>query len=420
MTMSTAQKHLTEELQIHTFRAASMPEALREVRRTLGPDAAVLQTREVRRGLLQWLTGSRQIEVVASTEIQVPSRFPALSRPAPTTSGAPEGRPWQPGPGLPEPVVDLAPAHAIDYRRQLRESLSNGPAEPHSLVEDLCRAAVRRPRPAVPQLLQPVYQELLQAEVDEALAWDLVDPVRQTAAPHDLFDAVLLKSRVARLIERQLRVAGPLPVRSGQTRVVALVGPTGVGKTTTIAKLAAHFRLREQRRVGLITLDSHRLAAPEQLRMYAELLDVPLEVAATPEGTRAAVQRLAASHELVLLDTAGHSPHDAGAMQQLKCALTAAGADEVQLVLSAVASAACLRNTASQFAAVGVTALLLTKLDEATGLGRLLSLAQNARWPFSYITRGQQVPQDLELADPRRLTRWLLGVEACARTSDFS
>ncbi|MCY2993651.1 MAG: flagellar biosynthesis protein FlhF [Planctomycetota bacterium] len=412
MTISTSLSPTVEDLHIRTFRASSMPEALQEIRRTLGPDAAVLQTREVRRGLFQWLTGARQIEVVASSEIQVPSRFPQWAAAAPEPGA---GAPLQPrlsGRGEADEATDLPPAHATDYRRQLRESLKQEPGTPHSWVEDLSCEAARPRRHDLPEILQPVYRELLQAEVEEELAWELVDQVRQAASPRDLLDPVLLKARVARLIERELRVSGPLQVRPAQTRIVALVGPTGVGKTTTVAKLAAYYRLREQRRVGLITTDTYRLAAVEQLRSYADILEVPLEVVSTPREVRAAVERLSGL-ELILVDTAGRSPQDAMKIQELKSTLAEAQADEVQLVLSVVASAAYLRNTAAQFAPAGVTALLLTKLDEATTLGQLLALARSTRWPLSYVTTGQNVPEDIEPADHRKLTRLLLGVKAC-------
>ncbi len=412
MTRSTSPRPTAEEPHIRTFRAGSMPEALQEIRRSLGPDAAVLQTREVRRGLLRWLTGARQIEVVASSEIQVPSRFPQWAGAAPEPGAGSPLRPRLRGCGEADEATGLPPAHATDYRRQLRESLKQERAAPHSWVEDLSREATRPRRHDLPETLQLVHRELLQAEVEEELAWELVDRVRQAASPRDLLDPVLLKARVARLIERELRVSGPLQVRPAQTRIVALVGPTGVGKTTTVAKLAAHYRLREQRRVGLITVDTYRPAAVEQLRTYADILEVPLEVASTPRAVRAAVERLSGL-ELILLDTAGRSPQDAGQIQELKSLLAEAQADEVQLVLSVVASAAYLRNTAAQFAPAGVTALLLTKLDEATGLGQLLSLARSTRWPLSYVTTGQNVPEDIELADHRKLTRLLLGVETC-------
>ena len=119
------------------------------------------------------------------------------------------------------------------------------------------------------------------------------------------------------------------------------VGPTGVGKTTTIAKLAANFRLREKRRVGLITVDTYRIAAVEQLRTYAEIIDLPMQVVSAPGEMREAVDRMA-DLDLVLLDTAGRSPQDEIKLQELKAFLDEADADEVHLVLSSVSSASAL------------------------------------------------------------------------------
>jgi flagellar biosynthesis protein FlhF len=194
---------------------------------------------------------------------------------------------------------------------------------------------------------------------------------------------------------------------------VALVGPTGVGKTTTIAKLAAHYRLRERLRVGLITVDTYRIAAVEQLRTYADIIDLPMEVVSTPREMRQAVARLA-DLDLVLMDTAGRCPRDEVRIQELKSMLAEARPDEVHLVLSCVAGAAGLAKNAERFASVGTTALILTKLDEATGLGNLLPLLRTSRLPVSYLTNGQNVPDDIEAAVSDRLARRVLGLDAGA------
>src|SRR5581483_2446107 len=115
--------------------------------------------------------------------------------------------------------------------------------------------------------------------------------------------------RLLAIIEREIKAQGPIQAVRGHRHLVALVGPTGVGKTTTIAKLAAHYRLRERLRVGLITVDTYRIAAVEQLRTYADIIDLPMEVVSTPGEMRQAVERLA-ELDLVLLDTAGRSPAD--------------------------------------------------------------------------------------------------------------
>jgi flagellar biosynthesis protein FlhF len=188
------------------------------------------------------------------------------------------------------------------------------------------------------------------------------------------------------------------------------VGPTGVGKTTTIAKLAANYRLRERKRVGLITVDTYRIAAVEQLRTYADIIDLPMEVVATPRQMREAVERLA-DLDLVLIDTAGRSPRDEIKIQELRALLAEAHADEVHLVMSAAASARQLVSTARQFSEAGTTALLLTKLDEASCIGHLLTLLRQCSLPVSYLTDGQNVPDDIQVAERGVIAQWVLGMQ---------
>jgi len=183
-----------------------------------------------------------------------------------------------------------------------------------------------------------------------------------------------------------------------------------VGKTTTIAKLAANYRLRRRQNVGLITVDTYRIAAVEQLRTYADIIDLPMQVVSTPREMREAVERLSGL-DLILMDTAGRSPRDEIKIQELKAFLAEAGADEVHLVLSSMAGARCLAQTIERFAAVGTTAMILTKLDEAPGLGNLLPLLQSNGLPVSYLTNGQNVPDDIQVAEPRQLAYLMLGIE---------
>ncbi len=397
-------------MDVRTFRARSMQEALQQVRNTLGPDAAVLQTREVRRGLLRWLTGSREIEVLASSSVNVPSRLPELTTTAVATETSHAMRHTHYEQSVDETDDYLPPADAHGYREQFREDLKGEFDDLHSLVEDLSRHNQHSSVHELPEGLFHLFTDLIDAELTEDLARELIDQVRQGVSSRDLNDPVLLKARIMRTIEKEIRVCGPIQVRPTQSRVVALVGPTGVGKTTTIAKLAANYRLREKRRVGLITVDTYRIAAVEQLRTYADIIDLPMEVVSTPRQMREAVDRLSGL-DLVLLDTAGRSPRDEVKIQELKSMLAEAQADEIHLVLSSVTGAASLQKAAERFADVGVTALLLTKLDEATGLGNLLPLVRSCDLPLSYLTNGQNVPDDIEPADSKKLTRTILGME---------
>jgi flagellar biosynthesis protein FlhF len=135
-----------------------------------------------------------------------------------------------------------------------------------------------------------------------------------------------------------------------------------------------------------------------------------MEIVATPREMHQAVARMA-DLDLILMDTAGRSPRDEVQIQELKSMLSEASPDEVHLVLSSVASATSLVRTAEQFAVVGTTALVLTKLDEAVSLGNVLGLVRHSKLPLSYLTNGQNVPDDIATADKRRLARMILGLE---------
>jgi flagellar biosynthesis protein FlhF len=392
-------------MDIRTFQAATMQEALAVVRRELGPDAAVLHTREVQtRRLFGLFPGRTHIEVTASAGVNVPSRLPWRTPPAPRSGDEPAQAPpaasvgasaARPAPATPPPAV------YEDVRGQLTDL--------QSMLQELCRRS-RCGQEELPDTLFRLFTKLIDADLGEDLARELVERVRTEASGTELNDAVLVQARIARMVEAEIPVTGPIVVQPGTRRIAALVGPTGVGKTTTIAKLAANYRLKEKRNVGLITVDTYRIAAVEQLRTYADIIDLPMQVVSTPREMRDAVRRLEGL-DLVLMDTAGRSPRDEIKIQELKAFLSEAGADEVHLVLSSVASTRTLEQTAERFAAVGTTALLLTKLDEATGLGNLIPLLRSSRLPLSYLTNGQNVPDDIETASARRVARLVLAME---------
>ena len=401
-------------MDIRTYRASTIHEALAMVRRELGPDAAVLHAREVRTG--GWwgrLWGARQIEVTASLEVNVPSRFAQTANAEPvcvTGSGMARRGGERPYPG---PVTSSRPTATPPT--PLSEEVKRQLASLQTMVQQLCQTTRRGDHRELPETLFRLFTDLIEADLPEELARELVEQVRREAPDGELADPVLLKARVTRMVESAVTAAGPIAVVPGQRRLVALVGPTGVGKTTTIAKLAANYRLKQKRNVGLITVDTYRIAAVEQLRTYAEIIDLPMQVVSTPREMRNAVQRLQGM-DLILMDTAGRSPKDEIKIRELKAFLTEAGADEVHLVLSSVASARTLQQTAERFAAVGTTALIFTKLDEATSFGNLMPVLRSSRLPLSYLTNGQNVPDDIEVAKVDRVARLILGTEPARST----
>ena len=188
---------------------------------------------------------------------------------------------------------------------------------------------------------------------------------------------------------------------------VALCGPTGVGKTTTIAKLAANFKVRDQVDVALITIDTYRIGAVEQLRIYAEILGVPLDVVHTPEEYRQALERHA-HRDLVLIDTSGRGQRDRTRLSGLGDFFKAAPPDEIHLVLSLTTENGTLRQMIERFGALGADHLIFTKLDEAVHYGGAMCACQAAALPVSYVTTGQEVPDDIAIAEAALLARLVM------------
>ncbi|MDA7904842.1 flagellar biosynthesis protein FlhF [Rhodopirellula sp.] len=362
-------------MHIRTFRAANLQEALEQIRQQMGSEAAVLHTRQVRDGWMGWL-GRTYVEVTAGLRDD-------------------------------DSVVSIAPASRCVDTRVAPD------VEPRFVLKDVASLT----DPALPLQLQAYQMELLAAGVDS----DTVDRWLNTtvsfassmgeAVSGPMSAGTPWLEHLQRTVLRELRIGSPILTHPGERRVVALVGPTGVGKTTTVAKLAAGFRIEARRRVGLLTIDTFRIAAVQQLKAYAEIMDLPMQVVERPDDMQPALDLLG-DVDLVLIDTAGRSPKSDARIDQLVELLRSAQPDETHLVLNATSSAAATRLALKGFAPVRPTAAILTKLDEAPNtVGVLSALASSEQFsgiPLSYITNGQQVPDDIAPAEAEMLMSRLL------------
>ncbi|MEO1007069.1 MAG: flagellar biosynthesis protein FlhF [Planctomycetota bacterium] len=272
----------------------------------------------------------------------------------------------------------------------------------------------------LPEPLAAAYAQLLDADVAQDLADAIIDGVRESLSREELHQPDVVRGAVLGQTAAAIPIARAESARrpeDGRPRTIALVGPTGVGKTTTIAKLAAAHKLRRGRRVGLITTDTFRIAAVEQLRTYAGIISVPLRVVMSP-AEMASACRSFASCDLVLIDTAGRSPRDGQRLDELAAHLEAADPHETHLVLSATSGAATLRDGARGFAIAEPNRVILTKLDEAASLGSALSALHGLGLPVSYVTTGQEVPDHIERARADRLARMVLRSAAGSHSAE--
>ncbi|MDR0391061.1 MAG: hypothetical protein LBH59_04070 [Planctomycetaceae bacterium] len=212
----------------------------------------------------------------------------------------------------------------------------------------------------------------------------------------------LLQRNLLMMFDEMVSFGGPIDFSSGHRVVVALVGATGVGKTSTIAKIAAYYKLRESRRVGLLTTDVFRIAAADQLQRYADMLEIQFETVSGTDRVQAALGRLV-DCELILIDTPGANPLNEVKLRGINSILDEANVDEVHLLLSATSNLPVLLETINCFALLRPTGVTLTKLDEAVGISDVYKMLKSNKLPLKFFTLGQNITEDIEVAGSARL-----------------
>lgn len=388
------------------FVARTLPEAMAQVKADLGSEAIILHTQPVRVGGLFGLFGQRMIEVLAAADLSE-RKLPVISaaRTAAMASEVQSAQQVVNGGALAVPPLSALPQVAAAAEiGQIREEMARVSAMMGQVLERIeLPGTLARVEPE----LKALYAGMVDRGMERELAAALVTKARQRLSGGGVGQHQAARI-IRELVERNLGAPATIAITPGERRVVALAGPTGVGKTTTLAKLAAHFTLIKHLRVAVLTADTYRIAAVEQLRTYCDIIGVPLEIIHTPADVSPALGRHR-NADLVLVDTAGRSPRNPEQVAELQTYLKVLHPDEVYLVLSLTSSNRDVLAAAEAFAPVGYDRLLLTKLDEAELPGIAYNLVMRCRRPLSYLTTGQNVPDDIETAVPERISRLLLG-----------
>jgi len=241
------------------------------------------------------------------------------------------------------------------------------------------------------------YSKLVEGGLSERLACKIIEKASVGKLAGNIGPQSGLQG-IRNLMKRVLHCKGEIELDGQGTKKVVFVGPTGAGKTTTIAKLAADFALRQKKKVVMATLDTYRMGAVDQLRIYGDIMRVPVETAENRSELKAIVQKHA-DKDLLLIDTAGKSHMEKAYSGQLNAMLKDLSNVETQLVLSVTAQEKIFQESVKQFSPLGIDRVLFTKMDEGRSFGPLFNFSLRTRIPFSYFTMGQRVPEDIEVAN---------------------
>ncbi|CAM2893736.1 flagellar biosynthesis protein FlhF [Paenibacillus sediminis] len=450
-------------MRVKRYIVDTMPEAMLKIRTELGNDAVILSTKELKTGGVLGMFRKKQIEVIAAIEKDdnkkatnkqvtiapnlavAPRAIPEAYRRTSSLTAASREEEAATLDGRQQPFThsktdELAEKSALqrdqkhdefltqsamnEQRQQLRSQQAAAVEQPPSintgnenkLFEEIHQlklmmtklSKLDRDNRELPELLQKIQNRLSQQEIDETLIEQWIDTllvrIQETDAQMDDGQIIsLLKEEMISYLQPRL-VGGIEP----KSRIIYMAGPTGVGKTTTIAKLAADQLFRLRRKVGFITSDTYRIAAVEQLRTYASILNVPLEVVQSPADLNRAMERLQ-DCDLILMDTAGRNYRNEMLVSELQSLLSHHEDSETYLVLSLTSKIQDMKTITEHFSQYNLDKVILTKLDETGTYGTLFNLIQTYPLHISYITNGQNVPDDLLLPDASFFIDLILG-----------
>lgn len=248
--------------------------------------------------------------------------------------------------------------------------------------------------------LESFIDKLKELDIDEQFHEDILK------AASDYKDDGLDDTEILRdIFERDILVTN-----KGLKGRVVLVGPTGVGKTTTIAKLAGRLALIEKKKVGLITIDTYRIGAIEQLKTYAEIMNIPFKVVITIKEMEDAIESMK-DCDVILIDTTGRSSKNTMQISELRAFVQKAEPDYINMVISATTKNKDIQSILKGYSELEYGSVIITKLDETTVYGSIYNISRNANKPVSFITIGQNVPDDIKVSTKEELTRFILGEE---------
>ena len=427
-------------MQIKRFRGTDMNDALQQVKKSMGNDAIILSTRHVRGGGGTFgLFGKPMLEVTAARDTDenggeasallaaLPRGLPKGRRAGSATQGESEFLRQMMTKNRQETENLLAPLqdeiyelkqilHSVgeSHREQLHDSsaltqIQSEITEIRQALHALSAQSAGLRDADFPENLIVLYQQLIFSGMEEKFSRRLVEESLRNIPDKEMNEFSYVKIFLARMLMKIIQVTGGIRVEPNQQKIIALVGPTGVGKTTTVAKLASEQHLKYRRPVGLITIDTFRIAAVEQLKVYAKIMGLPITVVTGKVDLERAIAEFA-GHDVIFVDTGGRSQRDDLQMAQLYEMFGGEHPIEIYLTISATTKDTDQIEITRRFGQIPLAGVVYTKLDESTVFGPIFNHSIRFKSPIAYLTTGQKVPEDIEVATKERLVDLLLNI----------
>lgn len=377
-------------MRIKKYSAPTLKEAVEQMKKELGSDAIVLQSRKIKRNGIFDQSGKEEMEVIAAVD-NVEKGIEPVNESTYT------------------PIREhLAAAELHNHvKEQEIDLLKDEIGEIKNTVAQIADFLRYKNLPSLPENLLLVLKQLIDCDVDEVLAKRIVQEIQMDLKGDDYQDLRFILKRVIVKISGLIKNVPVKDKKYSQAKIIAFVGPTGVGKTTTLAKLATKAKLLRGKKVAIISADTFRIAAIEQLKTFATIADIPFEVVYSQEDIKKAVLKFS-DMDHIFIDTTGRSQRDKNNLEDIKNMLASIEPGEVHLVLSATTKQKDMQEILEKFKGLFINRLIFTKLDETTTLGLILNVAERTRKSISFVTFGQNVPEDIERVNPTKIAKMIL------------
>ncbi|HPM01822.1 MAG: flagellar biosynthesis protein FlhF [Candidatus Cloacimonetes bacterium] len=372
-------------MKIKKFIAPSMQEALKMIKKEFGDDAIILSNKSIEsKENPEW---KNAIEVTAAIDKKDEIKKESFGQVVQKVVQE-----------KPEPS-SLSNAQFTSLQKEIRfineriELILN-----HIKYENL---------PHLPKNLQNFSKLLIQSGISSSIANSIIEEVFTSLRGEDLMDDEQVEQKIITKIKNMIQITGPVKFNQGVPTVVLIVGSTGVGKTTCIAKLAALYKYTYGKKVALVSVDSYRIAAMEQLKAFSDIAKIHFESAYSNNDLIEKINKLQ-KYEVILIDSAGINTKNVKQLVSLKETIRVSRADEIHLVMNMTTRYLDMKETLKNFAMIPYNGIILTKLDESSSFGDIINLSVEMDKPFSYISFGQNIPEDISLANRNELAQVIL------------
>lgn len=389
-------------MKIKKYVARDFKTAIQRAKEEMGRDAIILHTRQVKKGGILGLLYPPRVEITVVVDDKLQVNTDRLR------SGNTTGVPAAVKPEIAASIDTISAINSSENSAR-EDAVLHEIQKMKNLMTDIkSRMYEVEVIKGMPEQVQQFYETLINNNVDRDIALRVVNSVATRLPKDGISDDAWARDVCLHTLQEVIQQVQPIQVKAERKgMIVFLVGPTGVGKTTTIAKLAANLTFLDSKSVALITLDTYRVSAAEQLRTFAEIIGIPISVVFTPTDLMLAIEQYR-EKDLIFVDTAGRSPYNSEQMEELREFVNIARPDETILVMSVTTDNNDLIKIYQRFQSIGVDKLIFTKLDETYNYGSILNALYEIKKPIAYFTTGQNVPDDIEVPDALRLAQRLL------------